>query len=94
MVFKSTAIGNTDCRGRRPRLANVPETDQTRGFPGAKAPDRTGSIDSSGLRLTLNEWGDPDAPAIAMVHGGFDFSRTFDVFAPMIYHITLRQIVI
>lgn len=62
----------------------MPETDQTRGFPGAKAPDRTGSIDSSGLRLTLNEWGDPDAPVIAMVHGGFDFSRTFDVFAPMI----------
>jgi pimeloyl-ACP methyl ester carboxylesterase len=62
----------------------VPETDQTREFPGAKAPDRTGSIDSSGLRLALNEWGEPDAPVIAMVHGGFDFSRTFDVFAPMI----------
>ena len=62
----------------------MPETDQTREFPGAKAPDRTGSINSSGLRLALNEWGEPDAPVIAMVHGGFDFSRTFDVFAPMI----------
>ena len=62
----------------------MPSTDQTREFPGAKGPERTGSIDSSGLRLALNEWGDPDAPVLAMVHGGFDFSRTFDVFAPMI----------
>ena len=28
--------------------------------------------------------GAPDAPLLALVHGGFDFSRTFDVFAPML----------
>jgi pimeloyl-ACP methyl ester carboxylesterase len=39
---------------------------------------------SSGLGLAVNEWGDPDAPLVALVHGGFDFSRTFDVFAPML----------
>jgi pimeloyl-ACP methyl ester carboxylesterase len=68
----------------RRSLDPVQGDQQTRRYPGARPPDRTGSIDSSGLRLALNEWGDPDAPIIAMVHGGFDFSRTFDVFAPMI----------
>ena len=58
--------------------------DETRHVPGARAPDRTGSLSSSGLRLALNEWGEPDAPILALVHGGFDFSRTFDVFAPLL----------
>ena len=62
----------------------MPADDQMRSYPGARPPDRTGHIMSSGLRLALNEWGDPNAPLLAMVHGGFDFSRTFDVFAPMI----------
>ena len=57
---------------------------ETRSYPGARPPDRTHRIDSSGLGLAVNEWGDPDAPLIGMVHGGFDFSRTFDVFAPML----------
>lgn len=55
-----------------------------RSFPGARPPDRTSHVDSSGLRLAVNEWGDADAPMIAAIHGGFDFSRTFDVFAPML----------
>ncbi|CAB4601056.1 unannotated protein [freshwater metagenome] len=62
----------------------VPDNDEMRSFPGARPPDRTGHVDSSGLRLAVNEWGDVDAPMIAAIHGGFDFSRTFDVFAPML----------
>ena len=58
--------------------------EQTATFPGARAPDRTHRVSSSGLGLAVNEWGDPEAPIIGLVHGGFDFSRTFDVFAPML----------
>ena len=58
--------------------------DETRSYPGARPPDRTSTVDSSGLGLWVNEWGEPDAPLLALVHGGFDFSRTFDVFAPML----------
>ena len=57
---------------------------ETRSYPGARPPDRTLRVDSSGIGLAVNEWGEPDAPLIGMVHGGFDFSRTFDVFAPML----------
>jgi pimeloyl-ACP methyl ester carboxylesterase len=34
--------------------------------------------------LAVHEWGDPDAPPLFLVHGGFDFARTFDVFAPLL----------
>lgn len=30
------------------------------------------------------EWGDPDAPAVLLAHGGFDFAGTFDRFAPLL----------
>jgi pimeloyl-ACP methyl ester carboxylesterase len=60
----------------------VPAVDVT--YPGAKAPDRQYRIDANGIGLATYEWGDPDAPPLLMVHGGFDFARTFDVFAPLI----------
>jgi pimeloyl-ACP methyl ester carboxylesterase len=53
-------------------------------FPGARAPDRGRSVDAHGVRLAVHEWGDPGAPPLALVHGGFDFARTFDVFAPLL----------
>ena len=53
-------------------------------FPGARAPDRTRDVSSNGLRLAVHEWGDEGAPPMLLVHGGFDFSRTFDVFAPLL----------
>ena len=53
-------------------------------FPGARAPDRQRSVDSFGLRLAVHEWGDADAPPLLLAHGGFDFARTFDVFAPLL----------
>ena len=51
-------------------------------FPTARRPDRSYDLDANGLRLALYEWGDPDAPPLLMMHGGFDFARTFDLFAP------------
>jgi len=59
----------------------VPETVT---FPGARAPDRFRPVESHGVRIAVHEWGDPDAPPIALAHGGFDFARTYDVFAPLL----------
>jgi len=53
-------------------------------FPGARAPDRRRTVDSHGIRLAVYEWGDAEAPPLALAHGGFDFARTFDVFAPLL----------
>ncbi len=51
-------------------------------FPGARPPERTWRIDANGVGLAVYEWGDPSAPPLFAVHGGFDFARTFDGFAP------------
>ena len=53
-------------------------------YPGACRPDRQRTVDSHGLAIAVNEWGAPDAPPLVLVHGGFDFAGTFDVFAPML----------
>jgi pimeloyl-ACP methyl ester carboxylesterase len=53
-------------------------------YPGAHAPDRHYSIDASGIGLATYEWGDAEAPPLLCVHGGFDFARTYDVFAPLL----------
>ena len=53
-------------------------------FPGARAPDRQYRIDAGGIGLAAYEWGDADAPPLLLVHGGFDFARTYDVFAPLL----------
>jgi pimeloyl-ACP methyl ester carboxylesterase len=53
-------------------------------YPGARAPDRSRTVSSNGVRLAVYEWGEPDAPPLVLVHGGFDFARTFDVFAPLL----------
>jgi pimeloyl-ACP methyl ester carboxylesterase len=60
----------------------VPAVDVT--FPGAHAPDRQYRIDANGIGLATYEWGDADAPPLLCVHGGFDFARTYDVFAPLL----------
>jgi pimeloyl-ACP methyl ester carboxylesterase len=61
-------------------------------YPGAHAPDRTREVNSHGLRLAVYEWGDEDDPPVLMAHGGFDFARTFDVFAPMIAEAGYRVV--
>ena len=60
----------------------MPATDVT--FPGARAPDRQYRIDANGIGLATYEWGAEDAPPLLCVHGGFDFARTYDVFAPLL----------
>ena len=56
----------------------------TRDVPGAVAPDREYRIDAGGIGLAIHEWGDADAPPVLLAHGGFDFARTFDTFAPLL----------
>lgn len=53
-------------------------------FDGAVEPDRGYSIDAAGVRIALHEWGEQSAPPLLMAHGGFDFARTFDTFAPLL----------
>jgi pimeloyl-ACP methyl ester carboxylesterase len=53
-------------------------------FPGARVPDRDRTVVSHGVRLAVHEWGDEDAPPLLLAHGGFDFGRTYDVFAPLL----------
>ena len=36
------------------------------------------------MGIAVYEWGDPSAPPLLLVHGGFDFAGTFDVFAPLL----------
>lgn len=56
--------------------------DSTVTYPGATAPDRQHRHDAGGVSLAVHEWGDVDAPPLFLAHGGFDFARTYDVFAP------------
>lgn len=53
-------------------------------FPGARPPDRSQRIAVNGVGIATYEWGAADAPIIFCVHGGFDFARTYDVFAPLL----------
>lgn len=53
-------------------------------YPGASAPDRHYRLDAGGLHLAVHEWGAADAPPLFLVHGGFDFARTYSVFAPLL----------
>ena len=60
------------------------DSSQTVAYPGARAPDRSRDVDSSGVRISVKEWGDASAPPLLLAHGGFDFARTYDVFAPLL----------
>ncbi|MGH9210644.1 MAG: alpha/beta fold hydrolase [Acidimicrobiales bacterium] len=53
-------------------------------YPGARAPDRQRDVDAHGVRISVKEWGDATAPPVALLHGGFDFARTYDAFAPLL----------
>ncbi|MEX2294348.1 MAG: alpha/beta hydrolase [Acidimicrobiales bacterium] len=53
-------------------------------FPGARRPDRQRFVDSHGVTIAVHEWGDETAPPLLLAHGGMDFARTFDVFAPLV----------
>jgi pimeloyl-ACP methyl ester carboxylesterase len=49
---------------------------------GAVRPIREYDVRSDGLRIAVYEWGDQTAPPLLLAHGGFDFARTYDIFAP------------
>ncbi len=53
-------------------------------YPGVKAPERTRTVDSDGIALAVVEWGEESAPILMLAHGGADFARTFDGFAPLL----------
>lgn len=56
----------------------------TTAYPGAVPPDRQYRIDAGGIGLAIHEWGSADAPPVLLAHGGFDFARTYETFAPRI----------
>ncbi|MEN9505449.1 MAG: hypothetical protein RI958_1375 [Actinomycetota bacterium] len=51
-------------------------------YPGAVAPERQYRVDVGGFELAVHEWGDERDDPLFLVHGGFDFARTYEVFAP------------
>src|SRR4029450_4782235 len=53
-------------------------------YPGAQPPARRRFVDASGIRIAVHEWGDESAAPLLLAHGGFDFARTYDVFAPLL----------
>ena len=53
-------------------------------YPGAQAPDRERDVVVGGVRIAVHEWGSEQDDPIFLVHGGFDFGRTYDVFAPLL----------
>lgn len=61
-------------------------------FPGVVPPARAYDVDAMGVRITVHEWGATDDPPLVLVHGGFDFARTFDEFAPRLVNAGWRVI--
>lgn len=61
----------------------VSMTDE-RSYPGARVPDRIRIHDANGVGIATYEWGKEINPPLFLVHGGNDFARTFDVFAPIL----------
>jgi len=52
--------------------------------PGAVAPERSRLFASDGVRLRVDEWGDPSAIPVVLLHGAFDHGRGFDLLAPLL----------
>jgi pimeloyl-ACP methyl ester carboxylesterase len=62
----------------------VPDQEDPGAYPGARPPARRRDVQADGVRLAVYEWGELDAPPLLLAHGGFDFARTYDVFAPLL----------
>jgi pimeloyl-ACP methyl ester carboxylesterase len=54
------------------------------GYPGAAAPERSRFFVARGMRLRVDEWGDPAAAPVVLLHGAFDHGRGFDLLAPLL----------
>lgn len=52
--------------------------------PGAVAPERTRFLEVDGGRIHLQEWGDPGATPVLLLHGMWDHGRGFDMLAPLL----------
>ncbi len=61
-------------------------------YPGALAPERRYDVDADGVRIAVHEWGNEQNPILMLAHGGGDFSRTFDVFAPLLASAGFRVV--
>lgn len=53
-------------------------------YPGAVAPEREYMVPAGQVNIAVHEWGSAGAAPLFLVHGGFDFARTYDVFAPLL----------
>jgi pimeloyl-ACP methyl ester carboxylesterase len=62
----------------------VPSLHDVTHVPGAVSPSRQYRIDAAGVGLAIHEWGDAGAPPVLLAHGGMDFARTFETFAPLL----------
>jgi len=51
-------------------------------YPGAQRPARSYRVDANGVGIAVHEWGAEADPVLMLVHGGFDFAATYEVFAP------------
>jgi hypothetical protein len=51
-------------------------------FPGAERRLAITTSSSAACSIAVHEWGDESAEPLFLVHGGFDFARTYDEFAP------------
>ncbi|OGB23717.1 MAG: alpha/beta hydrolase [Burkholderiales bacterium RIFCSPLOWO2_02_FULL_57_36] len=63
---------------------NIGDESRFFSYPNARAPDRRRTVSSSGVNLAVYEWGDLTATPLILIHGAFDFARTYDVFAPLL----------
>lgn len=61
-------------------------------YPGAEAPARFHHLEVGGVHIAVHEWGADDADPLFLVHGGFDFARTYSVFAPRLARAGWRVI--
>ena len=77
-------VASSEPAGRARLRDEAPPDGIEHAYPGARRPDRHRWLDNHGLRLSVWEWGEPDAPPVLFAHGGFDFAGTYDGLAPLI----------
>ncbi len=67
-----------------PDSSDLPHDPFDVAYPNAVAPERERSLVSSGVRLHISEWGDPERPPVLLTHGMWDHGRGFDTLAPLL----------
>ena len=59
-----------------------------------REPDRALFADVNRTRLRLWSWGDPEAPAVILVHGAYDHGRMFDGLAPLVAELGFHAVAV